>query len=414
MSFCVCGRAGPFGEVRPGPPVLVAGSWLVLFMTVVLPSSGSSCHMTRSRTLLALLVVALLAVVASPAEARTRDPRAAREAARARKARAASRLNAIRASESQLVRAARALDDQVATEQAHVEAARRSLAVADAQLAAATNALAQTKASLQRLNHQVVERAISDYMSPRQVEARPVDVIDLAAEARKTALLDAVSASNADLLDALRAAKEDHALQQQAAQTARERARARKAQIDARLAALKGTRAAQARTAAALLARKRAVLGEIAAQSRSEAYLTSLILQRSRPSTGGTSVRSARGCIWPTRGRVSSEYGRRWGRLHAGIDISASRGTSIWAARSGIVIFAGRQSGYGNVVIIDHGGGFTTLYGHQSRLAVRDGQSVGQGRTIGYVGSTGRSTGNHLHFETRYSGRPRNPRGCLS
>jgi murein DD-endopeptidase MepM/ murein hydrolase activator NlpD len=410
MTFCVGGRAGPFGEVRPGPLVRS----LVLFMTVVLPSSGSSCHMTRSRTLLALLVVALLAVVASPAEARTRDPRAAREAARARKARAAARLNAIRASEVQLVRAARALDAQVSTEQAHVEAARRSLAVADAQLAAATNALARTKASLERLNHLVVERAVSDYMSPRRVEARPVDVLDLAAEARKVALLDAVSASNADLLDSLRAAKEDHALQQQAAQAARERARARKAQIDARLAALKGTRAAQARTAAALLARKRSVLGEIAAQSRSEAYLTSLILQRSRPSSSGTSVRSARGCIWPTRGRVSSEYGRRWGRLHAGIDISAPRGTPIWSARSGVVIFAGRQSGYGNVVIVDHGNGFTTLYGHQSRLAVRDGQSVGQGRTLGYVGSTGHSTGNHLHFETRYSGRPRNPRGCLS
>ena len=77
-----------------------------------------------------------------------------------------------------------------------------------------------------------------------------------------------------------------------------------------------------------------------------------------------------------------------------------------------MVIFAGRQSGYGNTVIIDHGD-MTTLYGHMSRIGVGQGQSVGQGDQIGAVGNTGRSTGPHLHFETRYGGSPRNPRRCL-
>jgi murein DD-endopeptidase MepM/ murein hydrolase activator NlpD len=77
------------------------------------------------------------------------------------------------------------------------------------------------------------------------------------------------------------------------------------------------------------------------------------------------------------------------------------------------VIFSGQQNGYGNVVIIDHGGGFTTLYGHQSRLAAREGQTLPRGGLVGYVGSTGHSTGPHLHFETRYGGSPRNPRLCL-
>ena len=117
--------------------------------------------------------------------------------------------------------------------------------------------------------------------------------------------------------------------------------------------------------------------------------------------------------MWPASGRVTSEYGRRWGRLHAGIDIGAPIGTPIYAAAAGTVIFAGRQSGYGNVIIIDHGGGFSTLYGHQSRLSVGDGASVSRGTRIGSVGNTGRSTGPHLHFETRYGGSPRNPRGCL-
>jgi murein DD-endopeptidase MepM/ murein hydrolase activator NlpD len=118
--------------------------------------------------------------------------------------------------------------------------------------------------------------------------------------------------------------------------------------------------------------------------------------------------------MWPTRGTVTSEFGNRWGRLHAGIDIAAPSGTPIFAAQSGTVIFSGVQSGYGNVVILSHGGGLTTLYGHQSRVAASNGQQVGQGDNIGFVGNTGRSTGPHLHFETRYGGSPRNPRGCLS
>ena len=118
------------------------------------------------------------------------------------------------------------------------------------------------------------------------------------------------------------------------------------------------------------------------------------------------------GCIWPTRGSVTSEFGSRWGRLHAGIDIAAPVGTPIYAARAGTVLVAGTQSGYGTTVVVDHGD-MDTLYGHQSRLAVRAGASVDQGQLIGYVGNTGQSTGPHLHFETRYGGSPRNPRPCL-
>jgi murein DD-endopeptidase MepM/ murein hydrolase activator NlpD len=120
----------------------------------------------------------------------------------------------------------------------------------------------------------------------------------------------------------------------------------------------------------------------------------------------------AGGCAWPVRGVVTSEYGSRWGRLHAGIDIAAPTGTPIHAARAGTVLIADAQGGYGLAVVIDHGT-MTTLYGHQSRIAVRVGDEVGQGEVVGYVGSTGHSTGPHLHFETRYGGSPVNPRPCL-
>ena len=88
-------------------------------------------------------------------------------------------------------------------------------------------------------------------------------------------------------------------------------------------------------------------------------------------------------------------------------------GTTIRAADSGRVIFAGWYGGYGRAVVIDHGGGITTLYGHASRLYVSEGQSVQQGQSIAAVGSTGLSTGPHLHFEVRRNGNPINPMGFL-
>ena len=98
-------------------------------------------------------------------------------------------------------------------------------------------------------------------------------------------------------------------------------------------------------------------------------------------------------------------------RAHKGTDYAAPTGTKVWAAGAGRVVFAGRKGGYGNVVIIDHGKGVTTVYGHLSRFAksLRPGRSVGQGDTIGYVGMTGLATGPHLHYEYRVNGVQRNP-----
>jgi|LSQX01.1.fsa_nt_gb murein DD-endopeptidase MepM/ murein hydrolase activator NlpD len=111
----------------------------------------------------------------------------------------------------------------------------------------------------------------------------------------------------------------------------------------------------------------------------------------------------------PTRGRYSSSFGERWGRQHNGVDIAVPRGTPITASDGGIVKFAGWMSGYGNLVIIDHENGFNTYYGHQDRMNVKKGKRVAKGDIIGYVGSTGRSTGPHLHFEVRKNGIPVNP-----
>jgi murein DD-endopeptidase MepM/ murein hydrolase activator NlpD len=95
--------------------------------------------------------------------------------------------------------------------------------------------------------------------------------------------------------------------------------------------------------------------------------------------------------------------------MHTGIDINASRGTSIVAANSGTVILSGPSGGYGYRIVIDHGGGISTLYAHCSRLLVKGGDSVEKEKTIAKVGSTGLSTGPHLHFEVRKDGVPKDP-----
>ncbi|WP_019914570.1 M23 family metallopeptidase [Paenibacillus sp. HW567] len=112
---------------------------------------------------------------------------------------------------------------------------------------------------------------------------------------------------------------------------------------------------------------------------------------------------------WPVVGAsISSSYGERWGRVHKGVDLVSGNRT-IKAADAGTVSFAGVQNGYGNVVIVDHHNGYITYYGHLSKISVSVGQRLGQGSKIGIMGSTGRSTGTHLHFEIRKNGTAINP-----
>lgn len=117
----------------------------------------------------------------------------------------------------------------------------------------------------------------------------------------------------------------------------------------------------------------------------------------------------AEGFLWPARGAVTSLFGWRHSRQHNGIDIAASYGTPIHAAQAGRVSYVGWHGGYGRTVILDHGDGLTTLYGHASRLLVSAGQTVVAGQEIARVGSSGFSQGPHLHFEIRLGGRPVDP-----
>ncbi|MEB3210989.1 MAG: peptidoglycan DD-metalloendopeptidase family protein, partial [Leptolyngbyaceae bacterium] len=143
------------------------------------------------------------------------------------------------------------------------------------------------------------------------------------------------------------------------------------------------------------------------------------ILIQQRLATAEGIVRGTGRFIFPANGRISSGFGNRvhpilgYRRFHAGIDFAASYGTTIRAADSGRVIFSGWYGGYGRAVVINHGNGITTLYAHASRLFVAEGAVVQQGQAIAAVGSSGLSTGPHLHFEVRRNGSPINPTDFL-
>lgn len=120
-------------------------------------------------------------------------------------------------------------------------------------------------------------------------------------------------------------------------------------------------------------------------------------------------TRSTVAYLWPARGVITSRFGMRWRRHHTGVDIAAPRGTPIHAARAGRVVRAGWHGGYGLLVVLDHGDGMETWYGHASRILVRVGERVERGQVIARVGCTGACTGPHVHFEVRVRGRPVDP-----
>lgn len=153
--------------------------------------------------------------------------------------------------------------------------------------------------------------------------------------------------------------------------------------------------------------------GEAAGIGDSIAVLTALV--KERPTAPGRRGPS----LWPVRGTVTSRFGPRrspYGQnteIHPGIDIHAQYGMPVTASGEGEVIFAGRDPGYGRLVIVDHGDNIDTLYGHLSAIYVREGQKVRRGQPLGAVGSSGRATGAHLHYEVRVRNTPVDPKRYL-
>ena len=339
-------------------------------------------------------------------------------------------LDLTKASDARVEEEVARLSQQVAAQRTRADAARSALSAAQAAVRSNEQRREQIRGRLGSTRSALVARAVSAYMRPTGADEEAVPGGDFRERTRQMALLAVVQQDAVDLADELRAAERDLAGAVAALRTARDAAEARSRDERRALSEVEQARARQHAVETELDARiadlqaetreleaQQAKIAEIL-RSEEAARAAALAARRgarpqprtSAPPTGGP---SASGFIWPLRGTITSEYGPRWGGFHSGIDIADPAGTPVAASKDGIVAFSGWMDGYGNFVLVDHGDGYVTGYAHNSRLAVAKGDAVDQGQVIAYVGSTGRSTGNHLHFEVRVGGSPRNPREYL-
>jgi murein DD-endopeptidase MepM/ murein hydrolase activator NlpD len=186
-----------------------------------------------------------------------------------------------------------------------------------------------------------------------------------------------------------------------------------RAQLVTNQVQLAGARSSKAGALAATQRQIQQEVGESQALQAASEALAAKLRAETESTAPGAPPGNAPHFIWPVAGPITSPFGMRWGTLHPGIDIGVPSGTPVHAAAAGRVVWCGWMSGYGNLVMIDHGGGYATAYGHNTSVAVSCGQEVAQGQVIAYSGCTGFCTGPHVHFEVRVNGTPVDPLGYL-
>ncbi len=358
------------------------------------------------------------------------DAKAERTQIREDAAAAAAELDAARADDAEVQAALEAINESVLAQETALADAQRQLDVARAVAAqakldveAAAVRIAEIRSSLTSLavNGFVGDEATTGVSYDYLAAESPVDAM------RRATMLQLANTDTADLLEQMRAVQEDSDIAQAIADNALEQAAVLESDMATMLVDLQAQQAVQAELKAELATRVADWEQTVAEFEAEEAALSEFIRKEeakvvvppppaATAASGGT---SASGFQWPINARVTSEFGWRvhpiFGtkRLHSGIDLGAGSGTPIAAAAGGTVIFAGVKGGYGNTVVISHGNGVSTLYAHQSKIGVSNGQQVGRGEIVGYVGSTGNSTGPHLHLEVRVNGAAVNPRGYM-
>jgi murein DD-endopeptidase MepM/ murein hydrolase activator NlpD len=351
-------------------------------------------------------------------------------------------LDLAQASESDLEKHLEEIAADLVDRQAEAADAQSDANQASASVVKITADIAALRLELAHRKEIFNRRAVMAYMGG---QGRPFDDLSLAGEllalpsnltdvARRNELVKEVQAQDNDAYTALTKTQQKLADEEVALTEARDRATKRSADAQAAVAAVARLKKDQEAAKAVLDQRIAALTAEADALAAEQTRLEELIKQRQAALEAARRARAAAGqaannglnrlprtgsgvspsgFIWPVDGVVTSGYGPRWGRMHTGIDIAARSGTPIRAAKAGEVIYTGWLGGYGNTVLIDHGDGIATLYGHQSRIGCAEGQILNQGDILGFVGTTGHSTGNHLHFEVRVDAQPRNPRPYL-
>ena len=341
------------------------------------------------------------------------------------------------------------LDEQIRDIDARLGRTESQLSATTAQIAEVERDLAAARKRLDRLREQLrvnrIElRAAEDDLARQETafeqrvvmayKANELSYIDVLLESssfddlvRRLRVVQDVVSGESDLIGELEAARAAVAAKREALTAKQEEATRTASRLEEQRAELAALRAAQQQQRDAIAAARQekgatlaAANADLAELERQEDQLLSQSQTLASIINGNAGGGHGTGSMmWPVNGTVTSGFGYRihpilgGRRLHTGIDIAAPSGAAIWAADGGLVIYAAWISGYGNTVAIDHGGGISTLYAHQSSIAVGYGQTVAKGQAIGAVGSTGYSTGPHLHFEVRVNGSPVDPMGYL-
>ena len=315
--------------------------------------------------------------------------------------------------------------DQLAGE---VAVLRNREAIVQAELDRVKTRLRREKDRLEWLKHQLTRslnvlrrRLVSIYRSDEP------DVLTVMLEAdgfedlvSRYEYLRRIEEQDADIVGRVRGLRNESRDTVERIEAARDEIAARKAELvrtrvqlearEAELAAVRDRKAAALDEVHSDIERLEGDISDIQGQIQAQISAAS---STTTPLPAGPIQGGSSGWIWPVNGPVTSPYGPRWGRMHEGLDIAVPAGTPIRAANSGTVILAAPTSGYGNYTCIDHGGGLSSCYAHQSSYATSVGATVSQGDVIGYVGCTGSCFGDHLHFEIRVNGAAVDPLGYL-
>ena len=327
---------------------------------------------------------------------------------------------ALRSAQSAVDEAQQALDRL----SGELAAQRARLAQLNARLRAETARLQRLEDEYRRAVHVLEQRARARYMAEQpDVLSVLASVSSLSELVDNVEFLNRIGIQDERIVREVASAKAHAAAERKATLETRRLAAATVAAISARtdearkvrdaLAVNRDSLASAQRLKTSALARARDTreeyLSEVQALEAESATLGARIQAAQSQTTPTTSAPSPAGLVWPVSGPVTSGFGLRWGRMHTGIDIAVPTGTPVHAAAAGTVVYAGWMSGYGYLVALDHGGGLATAYAHNSSLLVTVGQRVAQGQVVSLSGSTGHSTGPHVHFEVRVNGVPVDP-----
>lgn len=372
--------------------------------------------------IVALLLVALLGGLA-PASAQEdiEDARQQREDAREAELQAQAARDVLEAEWEDIESAFAAADELVRLAETRADALRTQLELADLRVRRIEVGIAWAEYDQEKISEQLADLAIQEYLGISTNES-VLESGDINETLTRNTVLDVVQGAGNDVIDTARSAADRREELRSDAEHEIAEVQRLQAELEDELQSLEAAREVRSRARDALDARLDEWSEIIADWEGIEQDLTDFIVTEQRridAQSAFDAERSSVGFVWPTAGGIGSYFGWRthpilgYSRLHGGLDIGGRMGQPIVATKEGLVIMARTNGGYGKTIIIDHGNGDASLYGHQSTLLVSEGDYVETGQHIGNVGSTGLSTGPHLHFEIRVNGDVVDPLGYL-